>query len=183
MKSNLVIMQISLFYMLLSFILILGCTGGKKSTQVLNATTKELMSDTTLMGEEKEAKNNSKAHLASDNFEVNGCHVKATIISIIPQPNETNIGGPCAENPCIALIRIDKVIKMGSQCGPFVVPGAELKAFFKFTLSKTDNLFPDMKQHFPGLEINDKFAASFDAISETIQNGHQIVIYDYNKAK
>ncbi|MBL4754187.1 MAG: hypothetical protein JKY52_11430 [Flavobacteriales bacterium] len=115
--------------------------------------------------------------------EVGGCKVEATILSIDPTLDTLNPGGACGKVPCYALIRIDKIVKRGLECGPWIVPGTELKAFFNITLSKTDSLFPDMKVHFTGLEKSNTFATAFTATSNRKDDNYQVVINQYSKIK
>ena len=122
------------------------------------------------------------ARLVWGSSEVSGCEIIATVLEIYDQLDTVNPGSPCGQLPCSALLRIDKIIRMGQLCGPLIVPGAKLKAYFKITLSKTDDLFPDMKQHFPGLEKNDTFKATFVTTGNP-EDEYQIVISGYKKAE
>ena len=114
--------------------------------------------------------------------EVRGCKVKATVLSIDPVLDSLKPETPCGKVPCNALIRIDQIINMGQLCAPFVVVGSELKAYFRFSLSKTDSLFPDMKQHFTGLEKSDTFAASFMAFQDS-EGVYRATISGYLKSE
>jgi hypothetical protein len=121
------------------------------------------------------------AKVIGGNSEVSACEVVATILEVYDEL-EADPSNLCGQYPCFALIRIDQVVKMGQLCSPAIVPGANLKAFFKITLSKTDNIFPDMKQHFPGLEKYDTFGASFMTTGDTEYKYH-VVINAYTKAE
>ncbi|MBL4735679.1 MAG: hypothetical protein JKY18_10175 [Flavobacteriales bacterium] len=121
--------------------------------------------------------------VAPGNAEVSGCQVIATVISIDEALDTENPSSPCGQVPCGALIRINKIVKMGQLCAPFVVPGLELRAYFKITLHKTDQLFPDMKQHFPGLDKSDTFAASFVTMASQSGDQYQVVINGYTRVE
>jgi len=123
----------------------------------------------------------ANAKVIGSNAEVSACEVVATILEVYDDL-EADPSNLCGQYPCFALIRIDQVVKMGQLCSPLIVPGANLKAYFKITLSKTDNILPDMNQHFPGLEKNDTFGASFMTTKDT-EEKYQIVINAYTKAE
>ena len=93
---------------------------------------------------------------------INGCYARATILEILPDVIHGNPDNPCSRTPCFARIRIDRVINRGMECDGSVQGGAELKVYFSCSLVQTgEALFPGMNASYPGLEINDKFAATF----------------------
>jgi len=136
-------MRFSQFKILtLIFLLILGCNSSKKA-QVEN--TKE-----------------PKAAAPSAPRSINGCYAQATVLEILPDLTQGNLSDPCARAPCFARIRIDRVINRGMECDGSVQGGAELKVFFSCSLVQTgEALFPGMDASYPGLKINDRFAATF----------------------
>jgi len=114
--------------------------------------------------------------------EVSGCKIRATIISIDTTLFHQVSGSPCSKKPCIAIIRIDEIMKMGSMCGSVIFKGAELKVYFAFTLAETTkDLFPDLVAHYPGLQKNDTFVTSIQAKSGNDHNSYQATIFEYKK--
>ena len=86
----------------------------------------------------------------------------AKIIGIIreiePVTDTGDLSGPCSEAPCIALVKVTAA-QYGSAF-PQLVMGKEVRIKFLFTLEKTTKeLFPNMEEEYPGLEVGDKFTA------------------------
>ena len=188
-------MRIIQIFTLLTLNVLVACIGTKKS-----AVSTEIPSEETSLRQEEEQKeedtvkvsvikqpdmkkNIADAKAISGVSDVDGCHVVATIISIDQSLDSNNPESPCGRVQCGALIRIDKIVKMGQQCAPYIVPGAEKKAYFKITLGNTLTLFPNMQRHFTGLGVNDTFSTSFVAIADYNEEEYQIVIYSYAKVK
>ena len=165
-----------------------GCSSTQKSGNTEEPKSEESQVSQEALKEEQERivtpfkETIADARLVWGTSEVGGCEIIATVLEIYDQLDTVNPGSPCGQLPCSALLRIDKIVRMGQLCGPLIVPGAKLKAYFKITLSKTDNLFPDMKQHFPGLEKNDTFEAAFVTTGNP-EDEYQIVISGYKKAE
>ena len=179
-------MQYRSVSLILALALVLGCSNAKKSASTEEVKVAAPQVEEQAPVETKEPAIASKPVKAQEPRvvpgQVSGCSVEATILDIDPTLDLTSPQSPCGKVPCSALIRINKIVKMGQQCGPHVVPGATLKAFFKYTLGNTHELFPDMKRHFPGLEKSDTFAATFMATAYQ-SNDDQIVIYVYTKTE
>ena len=84
--------------------------------------------------------------------------IVGTITAIEPVTDSGNLSGPCAFAPCIALVKVSSA-RYGSAF-PQLVMGKEIRIKFLFTLEKTTKeLFPNMKEEYPGLEVGDKFTA------------------------
>ena len=194
-QSNLVPLHLSSSYLILLAFLFASCTAAKKSgttdvavaehaadSSLADSLSLPVLTDKIEGYKPSISESISDAKVVQGNTEVSGCSVEATIISIDPTLDSTNPETPCGRVPCAALIRIDKIVKMGQQCAPYVVSGAELWAYFKITLSKTDSLFPDMRRHFSGLEKSDTFAATFITTSNQ-SDGYHIVINGYKKTE
>ena len=173
----------TLCILVFSFMLV-ACSSTEKTAQPESTTSQEphVRQESIQNDDEVSARQTiADAKVIGGNSEVSACEVVATILEVYDEL-EADPSNLCGQYPCFALIRIDQVVKMGQLCSPAIVPGANLKAFFKITLSKTDNIFPDMKQHFPGLEKYDTFGASFMTTGDTEYKYH-VVINAYTKAE
>ncbi len=91
--------------------------------------------------------------------------IAGTITEIEPISSKSDTTGPCSKAPCIALVKVSSA-RYGAAFPPLVI-GKEIRIKFRFTLAKTTKeLFPDMKEVYPGLKVGDEF----NAIVSTIVN-------------
>ena len=115
---------------------------------------------------------------------IKGCYAQATVLEILPDLQEGNPDDACANVPCYARIRIDRVVNRGMECHNSVHGGAELKVFFSCSLVKTgEALFPGMNASFPGLNKNDKFAATFLTYSRGNKEAITYTVRGYQKTE
>ncbi|PCH97576.1 MAG: hypothetical protein COB85_02600 [Bacteroidetes bacterium] len=113
---------------------------------------------------------------------VKGCYAHATILEILPDLNEKDVNDPCANVPCYARVRIDRVVNRGMECHNSVHGRAELKVFFSCSLVQTgEALFPGMAASYAGLKINDRFAATFLTYSRGDQEAITYKVTGYQK--
>src|SRR5437867_5493956 len=90
------------------------------------------------------------------------CRVRGTVVridSLVATPDTSN---PCSRFPCRATVRVDSVLGYGAA---FVHPlplGSEIVVTFIFTLHPTAEIFPAMKESFPGLSIGSVFLADIE---------------------
>ena len=83
--------------------------------------------------------------------------ITGRIIEIEPVSSNGSSSGPCSKVPCTAKVKIES-IKYGA--GFPVLGSKEVKIRFAFTLSPTTkDLFPNMDETYPGLNVGDKFKA------------------------
>jgi hypothetical protein len=80
----------------------------------------------------------------------NHCRIVGTVVSIEPG-RSANPGDPCSKVPCQAIVRVEKVLEYGSSFLPPLSQGSLIRVHFVFTMSPTNNLFPDLKPPLPGL--------------------------------
>jgi len=87
---------------------------------------------------------------------------------------------PCARVPCLALVRVESVIGYGSAFPTSFNAGDQISVSFAFTLHPTEQLFPQMANHLPGLKVGQVFKADVTA-SDLMTSGSQpeLVIYTY----
>ncbi len=106
------------------------------------------------------------------------CSFEGEIISIEKIKN-TNSNNACSKAACIAKVKITKVLGYGSAFNAPMGSGKVIKMRFKYTLSKTEKLFPNKKNHLPGLKVGSKFKASVKATEEMGEDNPVYTIDDY----
>lgn len=89
----------------------------------------------------------------------NTCQFAGTITEILPV-EKTGKQGPCTTVPCLALVRVDRVIGYGSAFGTPIAAGAILRIRFPYTLAPTPALFPTVGDLPPALNKGDSFTAT-----------------------
>jgi len=94
----------------------------------------------------------------------NHSRIIGTIISIDKTPLSTDSSTLYAKYPSRAVVRIDSVFGYGSAFTKPLAAGTEIPIFFKFTLSPTKDLFPNMTQEYPGLSAYSTFLADVEAV-------------------
>ncbi len=102
-------------------------------------------------------KDNEKPELQKpDTVPPGHAYINGTVVEILPVQKEAN--GPCSEYPCIANVKVNS-IKYGSAF-PVISTGKDVEIKFAFTLNKTTKeMFPNMDESYPGLNVGDKFEA------------------------
>jgi len=112
-------------------------------------------------------------------------------ITVLPNkvaPNNCRINGIIisVEDNNFAKVKIDNVIKSGTSFKTPLIKNDTIKIKFEFTLSKTsEEMFPNLNNQLPGLNIGDKFTADIEKI-DLIQNdkkvdNFQYRVFTYNK--
>ena len=104
--------------------------------------------------------------------------IVGTITEIEPISSNSNMTGPCSKAPCIALVKV-----LSARYGaafPQLVMGKEIRINFRLTLEKTTKeLFPNMKEEYPGLKVGDQFTAIVSTIMSVDQKAPKFQINGY----
>jgi len=112
--------------------------------------------------------------------------IVGTIVSIDSSLNTSALQSPCAKVPCNATVKIDSVLGYGSNFPPLSI-GHLIDVHFNFTLSPTTkDLFPNMQDYFPGLQVGSRFEGDIYTQLEkgNINNSKQTFgIYGYEVKK
>lgn len=109
----------------------------------------------------------------------NHCRVLATLVTI-ENNTAAYTDGPCSKASCDAYIEIKSVLGYGSAFRTPLNPGDKIKAHFAFTLKPTSKeLFPNMKQFYPGLKQGDQFITDLESLPAA-GNEFNYTIYDYS---
>ena len=113
---------------------------------------------------------------------VGKCRVEATVVEILEPSAKTNEKDPCSKFPCVAKIKIDKIIGYGSAFPAVFNSEQIISVKFTTTLMPSAVVDPESGQKLPGLEKGDSFKAdisSMQAMGE--KNNQTFLIYDYHK--
>jgi len=106
--------------------------------------------------------------------------IVGTITAIEPVSMDSGFEGPCSKAPCIALVKVNSA-SYGAGFPPLVM-GKEIRIKFNFTLVKTTKeLFPNLKEEYPGLEVGNRFTAIVSEIKSVDKNVPRFRIYGYEK--
>ncbi len=102
-------------------------------------------------------KNNDTPKLEKpDTIPPSHAKIAAEVVSI--EPADKSNTGACAKAPCVAVVKLVS-IEYGSAF-PVLSVGKDIRVKFNFTLAPTSKeLFPNMKETYPGLKAGDKFEA------------------------
>ncbi|OJJ22296.1 hypothetical protein BKI52_06330 [marine bacterium AO1-C] len=84
--------------------------------------------------------------------------VIAQVVKVKPI-NKTLQNTPCADHPCEAMIKIEKVVGTGAFFYGEIKQGQSLEAYFTKTLASSEKNYPQLKPALPGLNLNDRFQA------------------------
>ena len=110
------------------------------------------------------------------------CRIVGTIVFVDEPRSDLGADDPCSKVPCQAVVRVDSILGYGQG---FVKPlgkGKEIEVLFKFTLSPTKDLFPNMEESYPGLKLGSYFLADIEgyAIPQIDSNKQaRYLIYGY----
>ncbi|MBN1406204.1 MAG: hypothetical protein JW956_00360 [Calditrichaceae bacterium] len=107
------------------------------------------------------------------------CRIVATVINIDSTKYLDDKEAPCGKAPCYATIAIKQVLGYGSGFSQKLYKGQELEVNFKFTLSPTDEIVPDMQLGLPGLKIGNNFIADLEALPALGKSKVEYIIYRY----
>ena len=107
------------------------------------------------------------------------CRIVGTIKEIDSTKFLEDTEAPCGKVPCYATIIIKQVLGYGSGFSSKLAKGQELEVNFKFTLSPTNEIAPDMELDLPGLKIGNDFIADLEALPALGKSKVEYTIYRY----
>ncbi len=156
------------FFLFVAFMAYLGFSSGCN---------KEILKGTKSSGA------NAGTTKVSENISPGHCRITGTIVRIDSTLDSGNKNNPCSKVPCTAVVKVDSVWGYGLGFPPLGI-GKEITIKFKFTLGPTTKeLFPGMKDFYPGLKIGDSFLGDIqkELESGTAGKGNFFTIYGYRK--
>jgi len=99
----------------------------------------------------------------------NKCRILGTVVAIDSTLELTDPSDPCSKVPCRATVRIDSVLGYGQAFPEPLTKGEEVSVKFKFTLSPTESLFPNMTQSYPGVQLGSTILSDIEAHERPMQ--------------
>jgi hypothetical protein len=113
------------------------------------------------------------------------CRILGRIIALDTAFHTSDTSNPCFKAPCRAKVHIDTLYgcNMGFPSG--VYAGEDLVMTFMYTLSPSKEIFPGMKESYPGLQVGSLFVANVEGHPVPIQystanNGIEYSVYGYS---
>ncbi len=109
------------------------------------------------------------------------CRIIGTLMAIDSTMEDS---GPCSKAPCRATVRVDSVLGYGSAFGNPVSLNARIAVRFAFTVAPTTkDLFPNMTNRLPGLQVGSTFQTDLESQIEMRSAGTQswYLVYDYKR--
>ncbi len=103
--------------------------------------------------------------------------IEGTILAILPP--DAAATGVCAEVSCLARVRIDAVKGYGAGFRTALAAGDTITVFFELTLADTRTVFPNLQQHYPGLQRADRFQALVYETAPEPQVGSQQPVAEF----
>ncbi|HLE31217.1 MAG TPA: hypothetical protein VJB38_01275 [Bacteroidota bacterium] len=86
------------------------------------------------------------------------CRIVATVMKI--ESDSTPMADdPCSKAPCLATVRVEEVLGMGSGFARTLPKGTEIQVRFSLTLGPTREILPQVTPPLPGLSVGMKFQA------------------------
>jgi hypothetical protein len=102
------------------------------------------------------------------------------ISKIEPISDDASLTGPCSKAPCIALVKVTSAVYGASF--PQLVMNKDIRVKFQFTLEKTTkDLFPNMREEYPGLKEGQEFTALVAHVENIDETAPEFQIYGYEK--
>jgi|ERR1041385_1327776 hypothetical protein len=106
------------------------------------------------------------------------CRIIGTIVKVDSTLLSTDRSNPCAKAPCVASIRVDSILGYGSSFPKPLSVGSVITVKFAFTLAPTTpDLFPNMAESYPGLQVNSQFLADVTSQPMSIDKQSDDVSY------
>lgn len=107
---------------------------------------------------------------------------QAKIVGIIseiePVPDNSTPGDPCSNVPCVALVKVTSATYGAGF--PQLVMGKTIRVKFLYTLEKTSKeLFPNLKEEYPGLKAGQEFTAMVSYVESIGENTPKYQVYGY----
>ena len=98
----------------------------------------------------------------SESINPNSCRIIG-VVEAIEDFKDTS--GPCSTQPCVATVKINSIISRGMGFTEVLSSNDIINLKFEFTLSPTsEEMFPKLKNKFPGLKIGDKFKGDIEKV-------------------
>ena len=98
----------------------------------------------------------------SESINPNTCRIVGTVEAI---EDFKDTSGPCSTQPCVATIKINNIISRGMGFTEVLSSNDIIHLKFEYTLNPiSKEMFPKLKDKFPGLKIGDKFKGDIEKV-------------------
>ena len=102
----------------------------------------------------------------------NACRIIGTVIEVEEYKDKN---GPCSTKPCVATVTINSIISRGMGFTDVLSTNNYIHLKFEFTLTPTSaEMFPKLKNRFPGLDVGDKFKGDIEKIVSIEVEGTEV---------
>ncbi len=111
------------------------------------------------------------------------CRIIGTLVGV---DSTLDVSGPCSKAPCRATIRVDSVLGYGAAFPKPIAVNSQIEVRFAFTVGPTTNeLFPNLTERFPGVQLGNKFKTDVEAREAmgAANHGPFYTIYAYELLK
>ena len=107
---------------------------------------------------------------------------QAKIVGIISEielvPDNSAPGDPCSNVPCVALVKVTSATYGAGF--PQLAMGKTIRVKFLYTLGKTSKeLFPNLKEEYPGLKAGQEFTAMVSYVESIGENTPKYQVHGY----
>lgn len=110
--------------------------------------------------------NKTTTYVLSAKVPPGNCRITGRIISIKPNLLTSNPKNVCSQYPCFATVKIDSILGYGAAFSKPVNRGKEITLKFEYSLKPTTKeLFPNMDERLPGLDVNSVFTGDIEYLS------------------
>ncbi len=107
------------------------------------------------------------------------CKVAAQVLAIDSSRHSRRSDDPCAKAPCRATLKIGETLGFGMAFPAVLGAGDEIEVTFAFTTAPTEQLFPRLNRHYPGIQPGDRLVAILHASPQAHSNEPAYTIYEY----
>lgn len=106
--------------------------------------------------------------------------INGEIVEILPIQRMQNDKDPCSKAPCMAKVKVEN-ISYGAGF-PVINKKDTLTIKFNFTLlPTTKEMFPNMDETYPGLNVGDRFSAHTSFVSSIGSGQSEFFVYGYSR--
>jgi hypothetical protein len=104
--------------------------------------------------------------------------IVGVVTNIEPVSSASGSDDPCSVAPCVAYVKVSSALY--GAAFPSFKNNEQVKIKFLYTLEKTTKeLFPDMKEEYPGLDVGQEFTALVAYIENIDETAPKFQIYGY----
>lgn len=92
-------------------------------------------------------------------------------------PIDTNLGFPCNTYPCLAKMKVNRVIQTGKFNPGIIASGEVITVHFPFTTQKTNTILPELQTSFPGFSTKNNLEVTLQENLNPTDNVFKVYQY------